>query len=100
MNNITIKLENNTLTGLAGDPLGYEISKTQVLPILKKTIDSNQKLTISIPKNIEDISISFVQGFLKAISKVLPKSKFYDFVEINGSEKALTDFKVGLEYRS
>lgn len=100
MNNIIIKLEDNTLTGLAGDPLGYEISKTQILPLLEETISLNQKLKICIPENIQDISISFVQGFLKAISKTLPKNKYCDFIEMDGSEKALTDFKVGLEYRN
>lgn len=99
MNTVKLDLKDKTITGLAGDPLGKDIAINQVINELKKTISNNQKLTIIIPSNIEDISISFVQGFLKEITKYIPKDKYYEYIKMGGTDKATADFDIGLKYR-
>ncbi len=61
---IELKVD-KTISCLAGYPNGYDFYKEQV----EKHFKPGQKLTIVIPDYVEDIAISFVQGFCKELKK-------------------------------
>lgn len=78
----------NTISRLAGNSYGQEIYDTQV----KDIIDFSGKNLIIIPNHIEDIAISFVQGFTLKIFEKLSKDTFLDHINIEANEKIKKKF--------
>lgn len=74
---------NKTLTGLAGNPFGQFIYKEQVAPKLR----TDTMNVIVFPKQIEDIAISFIQGFFKEIMNEYGYDRLREMIEVQaGSE--------------
>ena len=61
---IELKVD-KTISCLAGYPNGYDFYKGQV----ENHFEPGQNVTIVIPDSVEDIAISFVQGFCKDLKK-------------------------------
>ena len=90
-----IKLDvDSTITRLAGNPYGEEIYNTQV----KDKIDFSSKNTIVVPENIEDVAISFVQGFTKNIFSKIDKEDFYNYFNIEGKVKVVNKFRKSIYF--
>lgn len=79
---------------LAGNPFGEEIYYKSV----KNAVDFSDMNIIIIPNNIEDIAISFVQGFTCHIFEMISKDEFYKYFKIEGNEKVINKFKKGIYY--
>lgn len=77
-----------TISRLAGNPFGEAIYNKQV----KDKIDFKNMNVIVIPENIEDIAISFVQGFTKQIFEIIDKAEFAKHFRIDGNEKIVNKF--------
>lgn len=87
-NRIELKF-NNTITRLAGNSYGKNIYISQV----QDKVNFNDKNIIVIPSQIEDIAISFVQGFTSEIFKSITKYEFDKYFEIRANEKIVSKFK-------
>jgi len=74
---ITLKF-GGSINRLAGNKYGQEIYKTQV----SGKIDFESKNIIIIPSQIENVAISFFQGFTKEIVQKVGKDKVFEIVEI------------------
>jgi len=84
-----INLEfDKTLIGLAGNEYGRETYVNQV----KDKIDLSGENTIVIPSHIENIAISFVQGFADEIFEKIGKDDFFDHISIEANEKVKNKF--------
>lgn len=79
---------NKSISRLAGNSYGQEIYNTQV----KDVIDFSGKNLIIIPNYIEDIAISFVQGFTLEIFEKISKDAFFDHIDIQANEKVKNKF--------
>ncbi|KOP31159.1 hypothetical protein ADM98_01755 [Exiguobacterium sp. BMC-KP] len=65
-NNFELEID-NTVTKLAGNPLGKKIYQSQVL----KEIDYEKEIMIVFPDRIDTIASSFIQGFFEdMVSKI------------------------------
>lgn len=78
----------NSLSRLAGNSFGNQIFNDQV----KDRIDYSTKYTIEFPNEIEDVAISFVQGFISQIVKDVGIERLFDVIEINASTKVKDKF--------
>lgn len=78
----------NSISRLAGNSYGQEIYNKQVRDI----IDFSSKTIIVFPNYIEDIAISFVQGFTLGIFEKLSKDVFLDHFIIEANEKIKSKF--------
>ena len=93
-----IKLEvEKTISRLAGNKYGKDIYENQV----KKFININEYNVIIIPDTIEDIAISFVQGFTSEIFEQIENSeedysKWFDGIE-REKEFFFIDFKTTIK---
>jgi len=86
---IRIELSFKTsISRLAGNSYGLEIYNSQV----KDLLNLKDKNIIVIPNHIEDIAISFVQGFTAPIFESISKETFFDHVEIEASDKVKNKF--------
>ncbi|WP_154826776.1 hypothetical protein [Clostridium butyricum] len=95
MENNKIELKfSNTITRLAGNPYGVQVYSEQV----KSRIEYNKINIIVFPKYIEDIAISFVQGFTLDIFNSISKDEFYNYFNIVGSEKVQEKFRKAIFY--
>lgn len=92
-NRIELKFS-NTITRLAGNPYGQEIFMKQV----KNNVKSDKLNIIVIPDYIEDIAISFVQGFCEKAFETIGKEEFYKYYKIEGREKVVTNFNKYIFY--
>lgn len=92
-NKIELKFS-NSITRLAGNPYGAEIYNNQV----KEKIDYNMQNIIIFPEYIEDIAISFVQGFTFEIFNEISKDEFYRYFDIYGSGKVKEKFRKAIYY--
>ena len=79
---------NNSISRLAGNAYGQQIYNEQVEDI----INFSGKNIIIIPTNIEDIAISFVQGFSLKVFEKISKDKFFDHIIIEANEKVKNKF--------
>lgn len=79
---------NKTLTRLAGNSFGREVYDIQV----KDNINFKEMNIIEFPKEIEDIAISFVQGFTQGIFENINKDEFSKFFTIKGNQKVIDKF--------
>lgn len=84
----------NTISRLAGNEFGQSIYKNQVEPL----IDFKDKNIIIIPQDIKDIAISFVQGFSSEILNKIDKTQFFDYIQIEASEKIKNKFERALYF--
>ncbi|MGL5379020.1 hypothetical protein [Clostridium sp.] len=80
---------NNSITRLAGNEYGQDIYNKQV----KDEIDFQGINIIVIPRHIEDIAISFVQGFICEILNHISKDEFNEHFVIEANEKIVNKFK-------
>ncbi|MBZ9608618.1 hypothetical protein G9F73_012445 [Clostridium estertheticum] len=86
-----IKIElkfTKSISRLAGNSYGQEIYNKQV----KDLIDFSGKNLIIIPSHIEDIAISFVQGFTYEIFEKISKDMFFEHISIDANEKIRNKF--------
>lgn len=83
-----------TITRLAGNEFGQEIFSNQV----KSVMDLEYMNVIVIPENIQNIAISFVQGFTNEIFKMINKGEFYTYFKIQASEKVINKFNKSIYY--
>ena len=74
-----------SLSCLASNPYGKTIYDEQV----RGRLDSNKKNIIEFPSFIDDIAISFIQGFFKNIVKEMGFGGFMKKVEIRVSSEEL-----------
>lgn len=74
-----------SLSCLAGNPYGKSVYDDQV----KGKLDFKCKNIIEFPSYIDDIAISFIQGFFKNIVKEMGLGAFMDNVEIRVSSEDL-----------
>lgn len=86
-NKIILKFT-NSISRLAGNTFGREIYEKQV----KDKIDLSKMNIIVIPDQIEDIAISFVQGFTQKIFEEINKDEFSNYFEIEGRQKVIDKF--------
>lgn len=71
-----------TLSGLAGNPFGQSIYDQQVSP--KMQID---KLNVIVfPEHIEDVAISFIQGFFKKLMNEYGIERLRGMVDIEARD--------------
>lgn len=90
-----IKLEfNGAITRLAGNPYGKKVYEEQV----KNIFDFNDKNVIIFPNTIEDIAISFVQGFISEILEKIDRDMLFDHIEIEATEKVKDKFFKSVYY--
>ncbi|NFH89717.1 hypothetical protein FDA33_05785 [Clostridium botulinum] len=94
MKNIIELKINNSITRLAGNPFGVEVYTDQA----KQKIDYNKENVIIFPLSIEDIAISFVQGFTLDIFNTISKDEFYKYFVIEGNEKVKEKFRKAIYY--
>ncbi len=96
MKEISIIINDDTLTGISGHSFGEKL----YIECVKDNIDltSSEKYVLVFPEFVEAIAVSFVKGFTKSILKQIAVSEFYDHFEIRGTEYAVGDFKDGVEY--
>ncbi len=87
MNEIKIEID-NTITRLAGNTYGQRIYKEQV----QDHIDYEDVNMIIFPPSIENIAISFVQGFSKGILEKISKEEFNSKIKLDASEKVKVNF--------
>lgn len=87
MPKIILKL-NNTITRLAGNEYGKKIFEEQV----KEKINYDKKNIIVFPDTIENIAISFVQGFSQEIMESISLDEIHEIIEIEGQEKVVNNF--------
>ena len=80
---------NNSISRLAGNSYGQEIYSKQVEDI----IDLFGKNVIVIPDYIEDIAISFIQGFTAKIFEKISKDTFFEHIVIEANEKVKNKFR-------
>lgn len=78
----------NTISRLAGNSFGQQVYNEQV----KDKVDLNSSNIIVIPRQIEDIAISFVQGFIKEILEKISKEEFSNLFIIEGNDKVVNKF--------
>lgn len=84
----------NTISRLAGNSFGKDIYINQV----KDRVDLSQNNVIVIPNTIQDIAISFVQGFTEEILEKIDLDEFEKYITIEGTEKVVTKFKKAVFY--
>lgn len=94
MTRIELKIEKKTITRLAGNEYGERIFNEQV----KERLDYEDKNVIVFPSHIDNLAISFVQGFIKNILTKISLDEFNDKFEIEGSEKVKNSFFRSLNY--
>lgn len=86
-NKITLSFP-TTINRLAGNHFGVEIYNDQV----KEKINYSKKNIIIIPEYIEDVAISFVQGFTQEIFNKIKKDEFTNYFEIQANDKVRNKF--------
>lgn len=84
----------SSLNKLAGNKFGERIYNEQI----KEKVDFKNKVVIVFPDIIDDIAISFVQGFTKEILEKIPKSEFFEYFSLKGNPKVIDKFKKSLFY--
>lgn len=89
MENIIELRFNNTITRLAGNAFGKSTYTNQV----KDKINYDHINIIIIPNYIEDIAISFVQGFTDEIFEEISKDEFDKYFIIKANDKIVNKFK-------
>lgn len=92
---INIKFD-NTIVRISGNQYGQNIYEEFVEPYIPELLEKKEKYIIVFPQNIEYIGSSFIQGFMKKICMKIKKERFYEYFEIEGSDKLIKDFKEGL----
>ncbi|GAA0825231.1 hypothetical protein [Clostridium tertium] len=89
MENIIELKFNNTISRLAGNAFGKSTYINQV----KDKINFNDTNIIIIPDYIEDIAISFVQGFTYEIFEKISKDEFNKYFIIQADDKIVNKFQ-------
>jgi hypothetical protein len=77
-----------SLNRIAGNAYGQEIYQKQV----ENIIDFTGMNVIVFPQYIEDIAISFVQGFTLKIFEKIGRDAFLDHISIDANEKVKNKF--------
>lgn len=72
-------------THIAGNDYGYEIYCDQI----RDFFDGKEKLEIWFPDYIEGVSISFVQGLIKDMLKIVTKDKLLGLIELHSNSDFL-----------
>lgn len=75
----------NEITRLFGKEFGKGIYTLQI----KDEIDYSKKNIIVIPENIEDVSISFVQGLTEDVFISIRKDQFQKYFLVKGNPKVV-----------
>ena len=81
-NRINLKFK-TSITGLAGNPFGQSVYKEQVAP----KILHDEKNVIVFPEQIEDMAISFIQGFFKEIIDRYGYAKLREMIEVEAGNE-------------
>lgn len=81
-NRINLKFK-ASITGLAGNPFGQSVYKEQVA----SKINPNERITIVFPEQVEDIAISFIQGFFKEIIDHYGYDKLREMIEVEAGNE-------------
>lgn len=84
----------NNVNKLVGDKLGKDTYEKQV----KEFVNFTKLNIVVIPYTIEDISISFVQGFTQSIFENIRKDEFNKYFKIIGSQKVVDKFNKSINY--
>ncbi|WP_122639030.1 hypothetical protein [Romboutsia sp. Marseille-P6047] len=84
----------NSVSRLAGNKLGIDTYEKQV----KEFVDLTKVNVIIIPDAIEDIAISFVQGFTYEIFEEIRRTDFYKYFKIEGNKKVVDKFSKSVNY--
>lgn len=77
MNRILLSFD-KTVSKLAGNSYGRSVYENQV----KSKLDRNSENTIIFPDYIEDVAISFVQGFFSEVVSEVGVKDLFDFIQI------------------
>lgn len=88
MENKIILTFTNSISRLAGNALGRQIYETQV----KSNINYSEMNIIVMPATIEDVAISFVQGFTQEIFNKIQKDEFGKYFKVEGNQKVVDKF--------
>ncbi|KEH89613.1 hypothetical protein Z965_02400 [Clostridium novyi A str. BKT29909] len=83
MKNIIELQFDKSISRLAGNDYGQEVYNNQVKDKIKFECNN----IIVIPNCIEDIAISFVQGFIMQILNHISKDEFFDYISIKANDK-------------
>lgn len=84
----------NNVNRLVGDKLGKDTYEKQV----KEFINFTKLNIVVIPYTIDDISISFVQGFTQSIFENIRKDEFNKYFKVTGSQKVVDKFNKSINY--
>lgn len=76
-------MADKTIPVLSGNQYGVSLYNQQV----KDKFREDRKNVIVFPENIDDIAVSFIQGFFKDIVDRIGPDSFADYVEIESSHE-------------
>lgn len=82
MNKIEIKVD-KTLNNLAGNRFGRSIYQEQI----KADIDENATNVVVLPKQIEDIASSFIQGMYSELSEKYGRERALDMMVLQSENE-------------
>lgn len=82
-NRVILKIEDNTISRLAGNQYGRKLYDEQV----KKYFSPGEELIIVFPETIKDVAVSFIQGFFKEIVDTIGLQKASAQIKIEGTER-------------
>lgn len=72
---------------------GYELGEEIYIKQVKNKVDYNQINIIEFPDNIENVALSFVQGFCADIFANIQPIQFENYFKIEGKERLKEKFK-------
>lgn len=75
------------VTNLAGNKFGRSVYKNQV----KSSIDYSKKNIIVLSDNIEDVAMSFIQGFCYEIAEKYGKNEAGKIIEIQSNRQDIVN---------
>lgn len=80
---------------LAGWKLGFDIGSNNILDLITDDIlnpNKDDKLIIKIPLYVENVTSSFVEGFMYALSEKLSPTYFFRYVQVEATDLLVYNF--------
>lgn len=74
---------------LIGEKQGKKIGKETICTNFEK----RSKNIIIIPENVEDVTISFIEGMISALPKGISRKEFYKYFDIKGNDNIIDKFR-------
>lgn len=78
-NIIYLEIEDKTISRLAGNTFGRRLFDEQVA----NKYQEDEQMTIVFPRDIQDVAVSFIQGFFKKLVDSMGRDKVLEMVKID-----------------